>query len=245
MIGNQLTDKIGIIWPDIPTLNELEEVELFVPDMIGIEIVCAKDAAKQTGDISLQTVLKKAHPALIAEAALEFSHQVVGIGYACTSVSYVRGIEGASEIEREISVATGLPATTTSTAMSNALRRLEVERVGVLSPHVDELNDKLVKFINASGFTVSKMVGMGRKKCIDEIPDEEISDLVMREVDSPDSEAIFISCTSMKTSSIIENLEDTLNKPVVTANQVTVWEAICLGGLELEENGLGILMRKY
>ncbi len=47
-----------------------------------------------------------------------------------------------------------------------------------------------------------------------------------REVDSEDADAIFISCTGLHVSSIIDILEKDLEKPVITSNQVMIWDAL-------------------
>ena len=52
------------------------------------------------------------------------------------------------------------------------------------------------------------------------------------------TESPFISCTSMRTSPIIERTEELIGKPVVTANQATAWEALRLAGLFSERPSL-------
>ena len=41
-----------------------------------------------------------------------------------------------------------------------------------------------------------------------------------------DAEAVFISCTNLPTYDVIATLEAELGKPVLTANQVTIWSAL-------------------
>lgn len=240
----QPRNSIGIVWPGTPSQRELDEVRRFAPPGVGMDVVATRDTVEPASDINLKRALSNAQPAVIAEAATELvPRRVAAIGYACTSVSYVRGVEGAAEIARQVADATGLPATTTSTAMANALRSLGVGRVAVLSPHVDELNERLEAFLRDSGFEVARMVGLGKISGIDEIPADEIEDLVVREADHPDADGVFVSCTSMKTSPIIESAESAVGKPVVTANQATVWESLRMAGFPAETPGLGTLFR--
>ncbi|MGW4591294.1 hypothetical protein [Amycolatopsis thermoflava] len=49
-----------------------------------------------------------------------------------------------------------------------------------------------------------------------------MTDLI-REGDSPTAEAVFVSCTGLPTYDVIAPLERELGKPVVTANQATMW----------------------
>lgn len=52
-------------------------------------------------------------------------------------------------------------------------------------------------------------------------------------VDHPGAEAIFFSCTNLRTFDVIEELEQKLDKPVLSANQVTMWAALKTAGLTL------------
>lgn len=54
---------------------------------------------------------------------------------------------------------------------------------------------------------------------------------------------MFISCTGMRTSTIIDSMEEQTGKPVVSALQATVWEALRLAGAAPEMPGVGGLYR--
>ncbi|GAB4005883.1 hypothetical protein GCM10029992_55020 [Glycomyces albus] len=58
----------------------------------------------------------------------------------------------------------------------------------------------------------------------------------------PDSEAIFVSCTNLPTYDLIEPLEAILGKPVLTANQLTMWA--CLKRMNLPKVGPGEWLRE-
>jgi maleate isomerase len=64
--------------------------------------------------------------------------------------------------------------------------------------------------------------------------------------DTPDSEAVFISCTGLRTAPIISVLEQRLGKPVVTSNQALAWHALRLAGVtdRLEARGLLFAMER-
>lgn len=42
----------------------------------------------------------------------------------------------------------------------------------------------------------------------------------------PESQAIFISCTNLRTLEIIESLEKKLGKPMVTSNSASLWKML-------------------
>jgi len=66
-----------------------------------------------------------------------------------------------------------------------------------------------------------------------------------KEVDHPESEAVFISCTNLHTIEIIEKLENDLQKPVITSNQATMWNMLRMAGVNDKIEGYGQLLSKY
>ena len=127
--------------------------------------------------------------------------------------------------------AAGVPATTTSTAVVTALRTLGAHSVAVLSPHIDDLNARLRAYLEAAGFNVATMVGLNLSCDIEAVEPAETRQIVESQVDRADADAVFISCTGMRTAEIIDELETSLGKPVVTANQATLWHVAQLAEL--------------
>ena len=59
--------------------------------------------------------------------------------------------------------------------------------------------------------------------------------------DHPDAEALLVPDTAMHTLGFIDELESAVGKPVLTANQVTVWKGLQLIGPVPPIPGLGRL----
>ena len=57
----------------------------------------------------------------------------------------------------------------------------------------------------------------------------------------PEADAVFISCTALRTADVIEDIEAALGKPIVTSNQALAWHALRLMGYEDSVPGLGRL----
>ena len=66
-----------------------------------------------------------------------------------------------------------------------------------------------------------------------------------RDVDRPESEAIFISCVNLHTFEVIDRLERDLKKPVITSNQATIWNILRMAGVNDSIEGYGKLLAKY
>ena len=62
-----------------------------------------------------------------------------------------------------------------------------------------------------------------------------------RAADHPDGEAVLVPDTAMHTLAIIDDLEAAIGKPILTANQVTVWKGLQLLGPVPQLTGVGAL----
>jgi maleate isomerase len=66
-----------------------------------------------------------------------------------------------------------------------------------------------------------------------------------RSADVPDADAVFIACTALPTLDVLAPLEADLGKPVVSANQATMWGALRLAGVATTGlEGRGALYRQ-
>ena len=231
---------VGVVYPNDADIDD--ELTSFLP--AGVEL-CSAHTPAPTEDVTVELLNRMAGHPEIEESALELvASKPSCIAYACTSASFVRGIGCDEEISRRIQSKTGVDATTTSTGMVNALRALGIKKVAVGAPYLDEVNVTLERFLEDSGFAVTKLCGlnMTRGDEIAELSYEEISRLA-READAKDADSIFLSCTGLRTAAIIEDLEKELGKSVVTANQATIWDCLRIMGIKDLPSGLGRLFR--
>jgi maleate isomerase len=153
------------------------------------------------------------------------------VAYACSSGSFVRGIAGARALVETIRAAGAPAAVTTSGALADALHLLGIRRLALATPYIDEVTDKLVGYLAECGVETVARVGLGLLSHIWRVAYSDVIDIV-KSVDRPDADALFISCTNVPTYDIIAPLEHALGKPVLTANQVTMWGALRAMGLE-------------
>ena len=57
-----------------------------------------------------------------------------------------------------------------------------------------------------------------------------------------EADAVFLSCTNLRTLDIIEEIETPLGKPALSSNQVLAWDMARRAGLTLNHPGLGRLL---
>lgn len=180
------------------------------------------------------------------EAAKELATAKVDIfAFAFTAGSFYRGAGWDEEIARRIEKVGGAPCVVTASAAVQALKEMGITRVGVGTPYA-VANPRLKKFLEQKGFTVTKIEGLVLPTAVHvgRQPYNQFEGLV-REVNTPDTEGIFISCTNFATLSKIDAMEKEIRKPVITANQATFWAALRRMGIRDRINGFGKLFRDY
>jgi maleate isomerase len=138
------------------------------------------------------------------------------------------------ELVRRIEDASGVPGTTTMTAVLAALDALNVERLAVATSYIPAVNDSLAEVLRASGREVVAMRGMGILKSIDMgdlDPDTNLS--FAREVlaRAEGAQAALLSCGNWRTLEAVEPLEREFGIPVITSNQAGLWQALGMSGI--------------
>lgn len=153
------------------------------------------------------------------------------IAYACTSGSFVNGANGERALTTVMKEAGAPAAVTSSGGLVQALEVLDINRIAIATPYVEDVTQALHGFLAESGVEVVTSVGLGLLGQIWKVNYRQVVDIV-RSADRPEAEAMFISCTNLPTYDIIGPLEQELGKPVLTANQVTMWAALRAMGLQ-------------
>jgi maleate isomerase len=175
--------------------------------------------------------------ALLAWAAVDI------IVFACTTGSLVHGLGWDRALIARIEYASGLPATTTTTAVLAALRAVGATSLSVATPYTDELNAIERRFLEESGCHVARLAGLGcaTDAEIGRLTPEDAAALAAR-VASPKSDAIFISCTNFHCFPVVAQLERQWGKPVVTSNLAGAWAALRRIGVDDALPGYGLLL---
>ena len=165
--------------------------------------------------------------------------------WACTSGSFVFGSAGARRQALDVEEHAGVPASSTSFAFVHALEALAIGRVAIAATYPDDVARAFEAFLGEHGVSVTSVgsediltaaeVGtFGRERVVG----------FVAAGDHPDAAAVLVPDTALHTAAWVDELEEALGKPVLTANQVTMWEAIRLAGVEPRADGLGMLFRR-
>lgn len=160
--------------------------------------------------------------------------------YGCTSGTAAIGGE---ELQRLIQIAQPrVPCTNPILAASEALRAFNARKISILTPYIEDVNVAIKDSFSAEGFDILNIDGFGLEDDIEMtgLPLSAIADAAVQICD-PDAEALFISCTAIRSALVVEELEQKLGKPVVTSNQALVWHCLKLMNNSSKVNGFGQL----
>ncbi|CAN5702026.1 arylmalonate decarboxylase [soil metagenome] len=152
------------------------------------------------------------------------------VAYACTSGSFVGGLDGEARLRAAMENAGAPHALTTSGALLKALESLNARRVAVATPYDAEVTVKLSGFLAEAGYETVSSAFLGLTGDIFRVNRETVR-LLARAADREEADAVFLSCTNLRTFEVLPEIEAELGKPVLAANQVTMWAAIRAAGL--------------
>jgi maleate isomerase len=227
--------KLGLIVPSWNTVMEYETQR-----MGGATMSVHTMRISHTADTE-ENLLRLGREAPAAAKLLAHA-KVDVICYGCTAAGFLKGPKRDEEVGTEVTKVTGIPCATTSAAVREALQALGASRVSAASPYEAWLNEKVRTYLEAAGFSVPAIQGLGTQAHAAVTLDRIVA--LAEEVNRPDAQAIFISCSNFRTLEIIESLEERLGKPVVTSNSASMWKMLRLIGDRRTVRGAGRLFRE-
>ncbi len=164
--------------------------------------------------------------------------------WACTSGSFVFGWDGARRQVDQLADLVGLPVSSTSIAFVDAVRHLGVTSVAVAASYPVAVADHFASFLARGGITVSWMGSQDISTAaeVGRLTPESVLALV-EAADRSGSGAVLIPDTAMHTLDQLDELDNAAGQPVLTANQVTIWQGLRLLGQMPCLAGMGALFR--
>lgn len=143
------------------------------------------------------------------------------VAYGCTSGTTLIGAEAVAEMLRQ-GVDTPM-VTDPLTAALAALRALGVQRLGLVTPYVESIAAPVRDAFATAGFAVGETLTFGEavEARVARISPESIKAAARAAAKGAD--AVFLSCTNLRTLDSIEALEAELGVPVLSSNQVLAW----------------------
>lgn len=235
---------IGLLYPGFGAEDDFPELEARLGGDLRLPLVhtsVGEDAHRVDALLDLGGADRLAEGA----KALVDAHRPDSVMWACTSGSFVFGWEGAHEQVRQLQEATGLPTSSTSLAFVGACRSLGLTRVSVAASYPQDVAEHFVEFLSRGGIEVCAMGSHGIVTAaeVGTLGYEEVEAIATGADLSAGAQAVLVPDTAMHSLQWVDRLEKAVGRPVLTANQVTVWQGLRLLGDVPRIETLGALFR--
>ncbi|SFE75021.1 maleate cis-trans isomerase family protein [Alteribacillus iranensis] len=235
--------RIAFLYPGYAAEDDYPRMGQLVNPQVDVEVIHTsfeKDAHTVEALSEMGSL-----PRLLEGAQHLKNKDIDAVLWTSTSASFVLGREGVEQqieaLEKELNV----PASTTALAFARAARTLDIKRAAVAAPYPEDIASLFTQFLGAFDIDILDCEAKGI------ITAAEVGTLTKNEIlqfaadsDHPQAEALLIPDTALHTAEWIEALEETVGKPVLTANQVSFWETLRIAGLLEEQYGMGTLFKQ-
>src|SRR5262245_9030968 len=211
--------RFGVVTPDF---DPVPESELWAMASRGISVHGTRvPRPARPADFVGSPNIDNAVDRLVALAP-----RVILLAY--TGSSYALGAKADEGVhERLDERAHGIPVIFTCGAATTALRQLRVRRLSLIHPpwFSEETNDRGRTYWREAGFEVLQCMRLQPLRSFSEVVPREVFEFVPAQP-AREAEAVFIGGNGMRAVGAIQALETRLGRPVLTANQVLLWESL-------------------
>lgn len=228
-LQTQTLPRLGLIVLQVDETVEQDFRRLFAPGVAQIFVSRIPSGAELTPES-----IAKMESALPCAAGLLPSAQPLDVvGYACTSGTT---LIGAARVQELVSQATQTQAVTDplSAALAHC-RALGLERIGIVSPYIASVAEPIRAAFEMAGIMVPDTLSFGEEieQRVARIAPDSIADAARTLARRRSLDAIFLSCTNLRTLDILEPLAQELGLPVLSSNQCLAWHMATLSGMAL------------
>ncbi len=164
------------------------------------------------------------------------------VGYGCTSGTAQIGAARIAELVRE-----GVDAahvTEPVSALIAACQSMGITRLAMLSPYVADVSARLRDVLQEAGIETPVFGSFeeAEEQKVVRIDAGSVIQAATELASSDDVDGVFLSCTNLRTFTAIDPLEAATGLPVLSSNQVLIWDMLRRAGASLDAAGPGKLL---
>jgi maleate cis-trans isomerase len=189
------------------------------------------EASVSDGSHGFDAVWETANPKHLLPSARRLGEAGVdAVAWACTCGSFIGGVSWSRDQARKLGEAAGKPATSTSVAILAAIEALSISSADVLSPYPQRVTEAFVGFLKENGTNVGAWKAL---ECADDSVSmrlDLVSEVAKLVAAGTNGDAIIVPDTAVQSFPVIQRIEVMTGKPIVTANQATLWHSMILLG---------------
>ncbi len=165
------------------------------------------------------------------------------VAYACTSASTVIGQAKVAAMIQEVHPTAA--ATNPITAVIAACHQLGVERLGLLTPYTLDVSAAMQALLEEAGLTITAFASFEQASdpLVARISPRSVLEGIRQVGSGTGVDAVFASCTNLRTFEILDAAEAAIGKPVVSSNAALAWHMRKLAGLRPRQHAPGHLLK--
>ncbi len=213
-----MSTRVGLI---VPSSNTVAEVDFYRRLPPGCTLHTARMYLEETTPEGEAEMLDHHLPTAISDLATTRPEVMV---FGCTSAGALRGNTYEAELIARIAAATGAETFSVAAAVRRTILSRASRRVGVITPYVDSLNEKIRQSLEADGVGVEAIHGLGITDnfAIAEVQPARIVSFAQECFEGSDIDLLFASCTNFRALDAREEIQEALGVPVVTSNHAAL-----------------------
>ena len=163
------------------------------------------------------------------------------IAYGCTSGTIAIGEKNVKE--KILSAKPGCYVTTPVTSTMKAFQKMNIKKIALFTPYPDAVNKTILDYFTKKNIEVLSFASLNLNL------DSEFANVdpnyileISSKLETKNADALFISCTALPVLNIINQLEQKIQKPVLSSNQTLIWDTIRSVGYKSPIKGYGKLL---
>ena len=171
------------------------------------------------------------------------------IAYSCTSGTLALGYEEvAAQIKSGLNkdIRDSVAVVTPLTAALDAIKTLGLKRIAMLTPYIDSVNQPMKDFFEQHGIRIVKLKSLMVESDVDiaQVPPAAIKQGA-EETYIEEADGLFISCTALRSTETLGELEASLQRTVLSSNQCMFWSMMKAAGYKKSITGYGQLLENF
>ena len=165
------------------------------------------------------------------------------VAFACTSASTMIGQTQVAAMIKEAHP--DAKATNPITAVIAACHRLGVNRLGLLTPYRLDVSSAMRALLEEAGLAIQAFASFEQASdpCVARISPRSVLEGIRQVGGDRGVDAVFASCTNLRTFEILDAAEAAIGKPVVSSNAALAWHMRKLAGLGPGSHAPGRLLK--
>lgn len=238
--GYAIDARFGLIVLSSDPAGE-RECRLII-EQAGVDLIATRIA--NSPSITRESLLAMEAGIAATAATLPTDLPYAAVAFLCTSASRLIGFD---KVEAQVRTALGpVPVTNPMLASLRALEATGARRVALLTPYREDITREVVDALATAGLQVvaASTFDVDDDRVAGRLSAKALDTAIGRLLADADVDAVFISCTTLRTVEVIDALEQRHGVPVISSNQAVAWDLLRLAGRTPAAGDWGRLFRR-